>query len=225
MGESESAVPGSIYCECVGCGKTLHSVLKGKVGGKRLDAVLRCRDCGITSTRSIPIAARIKVPVIVSWLSESRKDGISLDSSENVSLDDELVVGSTRVIVTGIESGGRRVSKCPVPKIDTLWAKSFDMVHIKASIFSRKGRTKSAHFLAPPEDALSVGDSVDIGGNMMEIYTIKTKERVLRRNGMGSKMRDIVRIYVRHPRQPRQPRRYAPGARSRVPLGKTRRRF
>ena len=195
----KSKVPASVYDNCIECGQTLHRVLKGRSGGRMASLVLECGKCGRVSRIQMPTSRDKKVPLIISWLSESEKSQIALDSSESVTLGDEYVVNGSTVKITGIESRGRRPRKCRVSEVDTLWATRFDQVRVHVSLRLSRGRTRSSDFLALPDDEFSVGDTIDIDGREITIYSIKTGGGPIR---MGSaKAMDIVRVYAEYPKK------------------------
>jgi uncharacterized Zn finger protein len=201
-GNSGKRVPASIRARCDECGEALHRVLKGRDRGGSTSLVLKCSGCGRVSSVQACTAPERKLPIIISWLSESERAEISLDSTETVAVGDEFVVNDLNVIITGIESRGRRPRKCRVPEIDTLWAKRFDRVRVKVSLRLTRGRNRSADFLASPDDIFTVGDTIDVDGQEICIYSIKKYGRPIREG--SAKAVDITRVYAEKPEHKRK---------------------
>ena len=67
----------------------------------------------------------------------------TLGADEVVCIDDVHFVGDDRVIITAIESDGRRVQSAKASMIEALWSKRFEKVKVKFSI-NRKGKTTSS---------------------------------------------------------------------------------
>lgn len=196
--ETETEIPISIYHECYRCGNVLHNVVKGVRRGKSLNLLLRCSVCGGVSEYTTKQRAHITLPVVVSWMSESKRCTIRLLENETVSIGDELIADGARAIVTGIESHGKRIGTAKVGEISSLWMKKFEYVLIKVSIHAGIGRVRSDLFFARPEDEIAVGDEIEIGGSIYKIFSIRTGSRTLKRGCVRA--RHVIRIYVRKPR-------------------------
>ena len=109
-------------------------------------------------------------------------------------VDDELFVGGTHVVITSIESNGKRVRRSAVGDIGTIWAKRYDRIRMKVSV--NKGyKTVPSEFFAMPDEEFYIGDIISAGREKAVIHQMKT-QRGLVRNG-GAEARDIVRIYAR----------------------------
>lgn len=190
-------VPASINAECPMCKEeTLHEVLSGKIGGKTqavLDSTVRCRQCGHVHHIVAKCEKLVEIPVMISWLKESRRSSISLGPDEVLCIDDEIMCGDEPVLVTAIESNGARPRRAKARDIQTIWGKKFDKVRVPFSI-SRAGKSYSEHVMAVPDEEFFVGDIVTFGKHDVVIHTIKTKGRVLRSG--GALAREIVRVYA-----------------------------
>jgi len=188
--------PASISVECPICKEeTLHEVLSGKMGGKAqavMDSTVRCRQCGQVHHIVVKCEKPVEIPVIISWLTQSKKSSISLGPGEVVCVEDEIMCGDEPVLVTAIESKGARPRKAKARDIETIWGKRFEKVRVMFSI-SQAGKSFSEHVLAVPDAEFFVGDMITFGKREVVIHTIKTKGRVLRKGGAPA--REIVRVY------------------------------
>ena len=192
--------PNSIYVECPDCGEeTLHEVLKGKLSkdGDTFEGTLKCQECGRVHAAVVREAKTIKVPIVVSDQSQSRKAEIELPEDELLCVEDELVLDDLPIIVSSLEVNGGRVDKAEVKNITTIWAKRFDKVHVKISI-NDVHKTMSTEVLALPEEEFFVGDMMTVGRYNVVITKIKTRESIAQRGSVPA--RDIVRIYARKAR-------------------------
>ena len=175
--------------------ETKHKVLKGKLGKRRditFDATVQCSQCYHVHHVLIKEKKPISVRVIVSWLDKSKKKRIQLDPDDVIKLGTELQMDEYPILITGIESEGRRVKSAKASAITTLWAKRFDKVQVHFSI-PKGSRTLSKTILAVPDEEFSIGDIVDIDRKAVVVCKIKTEDRMVTR---GSAMAsEIVRIY------------------------------
>ncbi|HJX04753.1 MAG TPA: HVO_0476 family zinc finger protein [Thermoplasmata archaeon] len=190
-------VPSSISVECPICKEeTLHEVLSGKMGGKAqavMDSTVRCRQCGQVHHVIIKCEKPVEIPVIISWLTESKRSSISLGPDEVLCVEDEVMCGDEPVLVTSIESKGARPKRAKARDIQTIWGKRFEKVRVPFSI-SHAGKSSPEHVMAVPDEEFFVGDIITFGSKDAVIHTIKTKGRVIR-NG-GAPAREIVRVYA-----------------------------
>ena len=193
----EMTTPTSVVAECPSCkDETLHEVLGGKVKGKSaqvLDSTVKCRTCGRVHHVVLKGEKPVSVPVVISWLHESRRTSIALGPEEVLSVDDEILCGELPVLVTSIESKGARVKLCEARLIDTIWGKRFDKLKIPFSV-NHHGRTYPEQLIVSPDEEFFIGDMIEVGKRAVVIHTIKTRSKTLRR---GSPLaRDIVRVYA-----------------------------
>jgi len=190
-------VPASISVECPVCKtETLHEVLAGKLTGKTqavMDSTVKCRQCGQVHHVVIKCERPVDIPVIISWLTESKRSSISLGPDEVLCVEDEIMCGDDPVLVTAIESKGARKPRAKARDIQTIWGKRFEKVRVPFSI-SHAGKSFSEHVMAVPDEEFFVGDMTTFGRNEVVIHTIKTKGRVLKKGGAAA--RDIVRVYA-----------------------------
>ncbi|MBU1158397.1 MAG: hypothetical protein KKE24_03560 [Candidatus Thermoplasmatota archaeon] len=190
------AAPASISAECPICREeTLHEILTGKVAGKAkavLDCTAKCRQCGQVHHITLSEDKPVEIPVIVSWLKDSKKASVVFGPDEVIFVDDEIMCAETPALITSIESKGARVKRCKAKNIDTIWAKKFDKIRVPFSI-NHQGKSYSDHVMAVPDEEFIIGDMVEISKKQVVIHSIKLENRVFRR---GSALaRDIVRVY------------------------------
>jgi uncharacterized Zn finger protein len=191
------SVPNALYLDCPNCGEhAVHEVLKGKLSkkGDTMEATVKCQECEHTYSTVVREPEVLKVPIIVSELGNSKKEEIELEGGELLSVGDELYLGETHLLVTGLDCDGRRVEKCDTEKIDTIWAKKFDKVIVKISI-NKHTRTIPTQIEAMPDEEFYVGDLMTVGKEQVVIHNIKSKEGTVRRGAVPA--RDIVRIYTK----------------------------
>lgn len=189
--------PNALYIDCPNCGeRTLHEVLKGRIGRKRMvmEATVRCKECGQTHPEVIKEEKPVEVPVIVSDQDKSRKERLELEHDEVLGVEDELFVGDTYVVVTAVESNGRRVRRAPAEKIETIWAKRYDKIKVKISV-NKGQKTHPAEIFAMPDEEFYVGDIIPAGRERAVIHRMKTTKGMVRDGGVEA--RDIVRIYAK----------------------------
>ncbi len=190
-------IPNALYLDCPSCGENaVHEVLRGKMGKKQdtLEATVKCQECGHTYTTVVREPESIKIPIIVSDRSKSHKEEIELMEDEILSVGDEIFLGESQLLVTAIESKGKRVENCEPADIDTIWAKKFDRVIVKISI-NKHTQTIPAELEALPDEEFYVGDLMTIGTEKVAIHSIKTESGTVRRGSVEA--RNIVRIYAK----------------------------
>ena len=191
-------VPSAIYIECPSCGEeTLHRVIKGKLGEKkqlRLEALVKCSQCGHRYNTVISEQKPVTIPLIVSEGPNSKKDTIELASAETVKSGTEYQLDRGTIKITGIETERGRVDSAKARDIATLWAKKFDRLKIRVSI-NKGRRTLSRALWAVPNEEFCVGDVIRIKGDSVAIHSIKTVNRLIKRG--SAEARDIVRIYAK----------------------------
>lgn len=190
-------IPNALYLDCPSCGENaVHEVLRGKMGKKQdtLEATVKCQECGHTYTTVVREPESIKIPIIVSDRSKSHKEEIELIEDEILSVGDEIFLGESQLLVTAIESKGKRVENCEPADIDTIWAKKFDRVIVKISI-NKHTQTIPAELEALPDEEFYVGDLMTIGTEKVAIHSIKTESGTVRRGSVEA--RNIVRIYAK----------------------------
>ncbi|MDH3364663.1 MAG: HVO_0476 family zinc finger protein [Thermoplasmata archaeon] len=190
--------PTSIIVECPICkDETLHQVLSGKLAGKNanvLDSTVKCRSCGRVHHVVLKGEKPISVPVVVSWLKESKRESIILGPDEVLSVNDEVMCADLPVLVTSIESkAGARADVCKVRDISTIWAKRFDKVKILFSI-NHHGKTYPEQMIVSPDEEFFVGDMLRVGNRDVVIHAIKIQGKSVRKGGAAA--RDVVRIYA-----------------------------
>jgi predicted Zn finger-like uncharacterized protein len=194
-------VPSSLYLPCPECeDDTRHKVLKGKIGTKKdisFEGVVRCSKCGKTYPTSFKEKKPIDIPIIISWLDKSKRTSIELGPEVSVNIDDEYIVDGKPVVITSLESKGKRKRSAMAKDIDTIWAVKFENVRIKISI-NKGSRTLTKEILAMPEDEFSIGDIMEVDGSKLAIKRIKTPSRTINRGGAVA--RNIQRIYTREVR-------------------------
>ena len=186
-------VPSSIDTHCPDCNEELlHRTLKGRYTGKKLHMVLKCSHCDRVHEETFELIGQTAVRTIISRGEESERVSMDLSSDWQVSVGDEMMHGDERLMITGIEVGGKRVNTAAVTDIQTLWAKNFDTVDLSISI-NRKGRTRSLKITVDPDEEFEVGADIEIDGRPVFIHSIKTDTKRMRKGTAVA--REILRVY------------------------------
>ena len=192
------AAPSALVLKCSQCGELVpHRVLRGKIGGKDeivFEGVVRCSKCDAISNVVTREPKPISLPLILSWLDRSEKTSLEFAPDEDVTAGEELDLGDTRIEVTAIDSGGRRVTGASAKEIATLWAKRIDQVRVKFSV-NKGNRTVPHEVLAAPDEEFEVGEIVDLGRDRAVVHHIRTRQRTIRQGGVRAD--EIVRMYGR----------------------------
>ena len=192
------AAPSALVLKCSQCGEVVpHRVLRGKIGGKDeivFEGVVRCSKCDAISNVVTREPKPITVPLIVSWLERSEKTSLEFAPDEDVTVGEVLDLGDSRIEVTAIESGGRRVAGAIAKEIGTLWAKRVDQVRVKFSV-NKGNRTVPHEVLAAPDEEFEVGEIVDLGKVRAVVHHIRTRQRTVRQDRVRAD--EIVRMYGR----------------------------
>src|ERR671930_1255932 len=179
----QMVAPSALVIKCAHCGEVVpHRVLRGKIGGKDelvFEGVVRCSKCDAVSNVITREPKPITVPLVVSWLERSERASLEFSPDEEVAVGEELDLGDTRIKVTAIESGGRRVPSAPAKSIQTVWAKRIDQVRVKFSV-NKGNRTVPHEVLAAPDEEFEVGDIVDLGKDRAVVHHIRTRQRTVR---------------------------------------------
>lgn len=190
----EGKVPASMQVECSKCGtETLHRTLKGRFAGKkRLDMVLKCSECGNVREERFELASQVEFRLIISRGNESERTQMEMRSDWVVSMGDEFMHEDEKLLVTGIEAGGKRVRSAKAHAVETLWTKNYDTIQVHVSV-NRRGHTRALVIDTEPEEEFEVGSDIEIDGKSVLVHSIKTDERKMRQG--TAQARDIVRIY------------------------------
>ena len=191
------AAPSALVLHCETCGDVPHRVLRGKVSGKDevvFEGVVRCSKCGQVRSVVTREPRPIQVPVIVSFLESSERTSLEFSPEEEIDVGEEIELGDSRLRITSIEVGGRRMDGALAKEVSTLWAKRTDRVRVKFSV-NKGNRTVPHEVLAAPDEEFEVGDIVDLGRDRAVVHHIRTRQRTI--HDGGARAEDIVRMYGR----------------------------
>ena len=183
--------------DCENCGEVLHRVIKGKLSGKRdivFQGVVKCQTCGRISDVTIRESKPVNIPVIVSWMGESRRIAAEIGPDVLLSVGEQLALAPGKADITAIESEGRRVMESYARHIETIWAKRADMVRVKVTLL-KYGRGQSKEMFVAPEREFCIGDPIEIGRDKAVVQQIKLSQRTLRRGCAPASQ--IRRMYAR----------------------------
>ncbi|MGA1820967.1 MAG: HVO_0476 family zinc finger protein [Thermoplasmatota archaeon] len=189
-----------IFFHCETCGsETPHRVLRGRIGvtsDEGFDGTAQCTECDTVHHVLIPVVKSVRVKMVVSDRDLSKKDEIELSTREEISVGDEFYHGDHNLKVTAIESAGKNVSRGLAGDVSMLYAKVFDVVHVKVAIV-KGANTSSEQIEAAPDEEFAVGDILDFGRTKVIIEKIKLEGRTLYRQGMSAQAREIKRVYTK----------------------------
>jgi uncharacterized Zn finger protein len=191
------AAPSALVLHCDTCGDVPHRVLRGKVTGKDevvFEGVVKCSKCGQVRSVMTREPRPIQVPVIVSFLEASERTTLEFSPDEHVDVGEELELGDTRLRITSIEVGGRRMHGALAKEVTTLWAKRTDQLRVKFSV-NMGNRTVPHDVLATPDEEFEVGDIVDLGKARAVVHHIRTEHRTIHEGRVRAE--EIVRMYGR----------------------------
>jgi len=191
------AAPSALVLHCDTCGDVPHRVLRGKVTGKDdvvFEGILKCSKCGQVRSVLTREPKPIQVPLIISFLETSERTTLEFSPDEEIELGQELELGDTRLRVTAIEVGGRRLDGALAREVSTLWAKRTDKVRVKFSV-NMGNRTVPHDVLATPDEEFEVGDIVDLGRARAVVHHIRTPQRTIHEGRVRAD--EIVRMYGR----------------------------
>jgi uncharacterized Zn finger protein len=191
------AAPSALVLHCDTCGDVPHRVLRGRIGGRDeivFEGVVKCSRCGQVRSVVSREPKPIQVPIIVSWLDHSERTVLEFAPDEQVGVGEELDLGDSRIVVTAIESGGRRVEDAKAKEVQTLWAKRTDRVRVKFSV-NKGNRTVPCEVLAAPDEEFEVGEIVDLGRDRAVVHHIRTQYRTMREGRIRAD--EIIRMYGR----------------------------
>lgn len=189
-----------IYAHCEACEEeTPHRILKGLMGqslDQGFSGTAQCQTCKGIHHLEIPSEKPCMVPMVLSEGGESRKAEIEFGRDEGIITNDEVFFEDHNILITSIESKGKRVKRGLARDISMLWAVVFDTVKVKVAIV--KGSTTASELVeAVPDKEFAVGDLLEFGRNKVIITKIKTAVKMVYREGRPVEARDIRRIYTR----------------------------
>jgi len=191
------AAPSALVLRCDTCGEVPHRVLRGKIGGKDeivFEGTVKCTKCGRVSSVVTREPKPIEVPIIVSWLETTERTSLEFSPTEAIDVGEELDLGDTRIAITAIEAGSRRVEGAVAKEVSTLWAKRIDQVRVKFSV-NKGNRTVPHEVRAAPDEEFEVGEIVDLGKDRALVHHIRTRYRTVREGRVRAD--EIVRMYGR----------------------------
>jgi uncharacterized Zn finger protein len=154
--------------------------------------VLKCSQCERVHEENFELIGQTAVRTIISRGEESERVSMELSSDWSVTVGEQLMHQDEKLLVTGIEVGGRRVKTAAVKDIQTLWAKNFDTIVLNFSV-NRRGRTRALKIPVDPDEEFEVGADIEVDGKPVFIHSIKTDTNRLRKGTATA--REILRVY------------------------------
>lgn len=174
-----------------------HTIVKERPG-----LLIKCSQCQAVNPHFIKKETTKHIRVVVSTGDTSVTRMLELGSDELISKDDEFIVEDETgehanfVIVTSIESDGKRVNDSKADKIQTVWARSTDKVMARISV-TRGWQTQSFEMEVPGDHQFTVGETIIKDQEKFLIKSIKEIEgRSLQKKGDSAMAKHIKRIYT-----------------------------
>ena len=191
------AAPSALVLHCDTCGDVPHRVLRGKVSGKDeivFEGIVKCSKCDQVRSVVTREPRPIQVPVVISFLESSERTSLEFSPDEEIDVGEEIELGDSRLRITSIEVGDRRMDGARAKEVSTLWAKRMDRVRVKFSV-NKGNRTVPHDVLAAPDEEFEVGEIVDLGRDRAVVHHIRTQHRTLHEGRVRAD--EIVRMYGR----------------------------
>lgn len=189
-----------IQAECPECspdGTVAHDILK-----EAPSLLVKCTLCGAIHPHTTEKKRTVRLRVVVSSEDTSSVSRMSVDTDEVISEGDEFIVEDDTgenvnfVMVTSIESNGKRVDSSRADTIQTVWARTVDNVVTRVSI-TRGWQTESIVMDVDGEQQFTVGEIVTRGPHKFQIKKIKIREgSFLQKKGDTAAAKDIKRIFA-----------------------------
>ena len=189
-----------IYMFCDLCEEeTPHRILKGKLGTSMeagFDGTVQCVPCRSIHKAHIDVEIPIGVISIISTGASSEKTSIEFFPREMIKVGEELIWDDHNLIVTSLESNGKRLKKAEASEVDCIWLKTFDSIDLKIAIV-QGANTRSEKIDAAPEEEFAVGDLIELGKIKVVITKIRIMGKMIYSEGSPVEARKIVRVYTR----------------------------
>lgn len=179
-----------IEIECPSCSPdnpVLHEVLKS---GQNV--LVKCEDCGEIHTTKTEKEKPVYLKTIISKGEKTFTHTNQMYKGDVVDVDDELVVDDGvcedvyPIIVTSIESQGKRVESAKVDDIDSIWGRAIDEVDVKITLHSEQ-ETYSVNKRVSGGHEFVVGEKYDLDDISFIVTRIK-----IRKGGFWIKEGDAV---------------------------------
>jgi uncharacterized Zn finger protein len=140
------------------------------------------------------------IQVIISDGKGSMRGRIELPQDEVLTVGEELLHEGHNLLISSLESHGKRVISSTSKEIDCIWFKMFDSVKVKVSVV--KGAVTKAHTVeASPDEEFCVGDILDLAGSKVMIEKIKVERGTIYSSDRPVEARDIKRVFTKQVRE------------------------
>ena len=189
--------------ECPACGRvTAHSLVHAKRGVKRegMEFTLRCSECHSIQKRVFSEEKLVDIPYVLSSEGTSARGMTKLFSDESVVVGEEMYLGSSRCVVTAIDTRNGRAAQAKCTDIVSIWARTSSVRFVRVSV-NQGSRTISLRIEAQPEEEFTIGDIIETGRGKAVITSIKTENSSVKRGAVEAS--GIVRVYARMIREAR----------------------
>ncbi len=157
---------------------------------------MQCITCRSIHSTHIPIERPLSVQAIISDGKASTRTRMEVPHDEILTVDEELFHDGHNLIITSLESKGRRVVSSASKDIDCIWFKVFDHVKVKVAIV--KGAVTRSYTLdASPDEEFCVGDILEVGGSTVMIDKINIERGTIYSSDRPIEARDIKRVFTK----------------------------
>lgn len=194
---------GVVYTYCDSCAEeTPHRVIRGRMSpppNTGFEGSVQCITCRSIHSTHIPLERPLSIQVIISDGNSSTRTRMEVPPDEVLTVDEELFHDGHNLLITSLESKGRRVMSSTSKDLDCIWFKTFDKVKVKVAIV--KGAvTKSYTLDASPDEEFCVGDILDVGSSKVMIDKIKIERGTIYSSDRPIEARDIKRVFTKQVR-------------------------
>ncbi|MCS3924010.1 HVO_0476 family zinc finger protein [Methanosalsum natronophilum] len=190
-----------IETKCPSCSKewpVMHHFIKN---GQ--NPLVKCNTCGFIHPIKVEATKESTIKAIISSGETTFSLNTVLDSSESIRLNDEIIIDDEAsqeaylVLITSIESDGKRVKESQVENIETIWCRDIGEVDVKFSIHSGT-ETIPLTKRVLGDFEFTVGSQDKIGGMFFQITHIKIRDgKLLSRKGQIAEAKHIKRIFAK----------------------------
>ncbi len=198
--------------QCESCGKeTPHRVIRWVRSGHGTTSftsgVARCRLCRFTHRFDVARAKEVEIDEIVSDGPVSTRRSVRLPASAELRIGAEVPGSDPPCLIRRIDlRAGGSPERAVVNSVGAIWVAPLLPPSVPVSILEGP-RTRPSRWSPRAEEAVGVGDEVEVDGVVSEIIYVRARGRTWRRSGDRFPTGEIDRLYVRRTVRPPPGRR------------------
>ncbi|MBN2110082.1 MAG: hypothetical protein JW705_03205 [Methanosarcinaceae archaeon] len=164
--------------------------------------IVQCQECGDIHPATMERPKNTDVKVIISRGEESFSCMHSMGSGDVVRVEDEMIIDDEKndevypIIVTAIDTDGKRVNAAKAGDINTIWGRAIDEVIVRISVHKGK-KTQSIEKRVPGGYEFTIGSDERVDRTDFRITKIRKRDGTFL-SGKGSvvEAKDIRRIFA-----------------------------